>query len=260
MEHSKIALITGSTSGIGLAIAKNLASEGCRVIINGFADDNLIRDIKSELKAHYDCDAYYYGADLTNVSEIENMMSTIEKDVGSIDILVNNAGMQFVSPIEEFPIKKWDDIISLDLSAVFHTSRLVIPAMREKKWGRIINIASAHALVASPFKSAYVAAKHGVAGLTKAIALEVAENGITVNSICPGYVHTALVDAQIDNTAKARGISREAVIKDVMLGNQATKAFVSTSEVAGFVSFLISPCANSITGAILSIDGGWTAH
>lgn len=258
--REKLALITGSTSGIGLGIAKKLAHDGCRVILNGFGDPKVIEDIKAEIRAHSGGEALYYAGDLTHVDAIEAMMALIEAEQGPVDILVNNAGVQHVAPITEFPVEKWNLILALDLSAVFHTTRLVLPSMKAKKWGRIINIASAHALVASPFKSAYVAAKHGVAGLTKVAALECAQDGITVNAICPGYVYTPLVENQIGDTAKARGITREAVIQEVMLGNQATKKFVTIEEVAGFVSFLTTAAADSITGAILPIDGAWTTH
>lgn len=256
----KIALITGSTSGIGLGIAKKLAHEGYQIILNGFGEPPLVERLLGEIKDLSSYLPYYYDTDLTHPPAIEKMIADINHRIGPIDILVNNAGLQFVAPLTEFPPEKWDLILALDLSAVFHTSRLALPAMCKKKWGRVINIASAHAVVASPFKSAYVAAKHGVAGLTKVAALEVAQHGVTVNAISPGYVHTPLVDGQIESTAKARGITREQVINDVMLGNQATKKFVTIEEVADFVAFLCTPGAASITGAILSIDGGWTAH
>lgn len=260
MLNGKRALITGSTSGIGLAIAHELAGQGCHIILNGFGEKSVIDALCQEMAQTYKVEVTFEGVDLTSASDVEAMADRVIKAFGGIDILVNNAGVQFVSPIEEFPVAKWDQIIALDLSAAFHTIRLFLPAMRAKKWGRIVNIASAHALVASPFKSAYVAAKHGIGGLTKVVALEAAENGITCNAVCPGYVHTPLVDAQIDDTAKARGISRESVIRDVMLGPQATKRFVTTDEIGGFVSFLCSDAAASITGALLPIDGGWTSH
>ena len=260
MLKGKHALITGSTSGIGLAIAGELAAQGCNIILNGFGEKSAIDALCQEMAGKHHVEVTFEGVDLTNPEDIEAMAARVIKNLGGVDILVNNAGVQFVSPIESFPTNKWDQIIALDLSAAFHTVRLFLPTMREKKWGRIINIASAHALVASPFKAAYVAAKHGIGGLTKVVALEAAESGITCNAICPGYVHTPLVDAQIDDTAKARGISRESVIRDVMLGPQATKRFVETKEISGFVSFLCSDAAASITGALLPIDGGWTSH
>lgn len=259
MLKNKRALITGSTSGIGLEIAKELAANGCDIVLNGFGDPAVIEGYCREIADQCGVRVDFEEADLTKVSDIEAMTQSLSAS-GGIDILINNAGVQHVSPIEEFPVEKWDLIIELSLNAPFHLTRLLLPGMRAKKWGRIINIASAHALVASPFKSAYVAAKHGLGGLTKVIALEAAEDSVTCNAICPGYVHTPLVDAQIDNTAKARGISRESVIKDVMLGPQATKRFVTTQEIGGFVLFLCSDAAASITGSLLPIDGGWTAH
>lgn len=259
MLKNKRALITGSTSGIGLEIAKELASQGCDVVLNGFGDPADIQALRHEIAQKHNVRVDFEGVDLTKVLDIETMAQSLAAS-GGVDILINNAGVQHVSPIEAFPVEKWDLIIGLSLSAPFHLTRLLLPGMRAKKWGRIINIASAHALVASPFKSAYVAAKHGLGGLTKVIALEAAEEGITCNALCPGYVHTPLVDAQIESTAKARGISRESVIKDVMLGPQATKRFVTTQEISGFVVFLCSDAAASITGGLLPIDGGWTAH
>lgn len=255
----KLALITGSTSGIGLGIAKKLAQEGHQIILNGLNTPS-IQNVIDDVQALTPHPVFYDATDLTNPTAIETMVQTITDTMGSIDILINNAGLQFVSPLPTFPTEKWDTIIALNLSAVFHTMRLIIPSMTAKKWGRIVNMASAHALVASPFKAAYVAAKHGVAGLTKVAALEVAKENITVNAICPGYVHTALVEGQIENTALSRGISREAVIQDVMLGNQATKKFVTIEEVANLVAFLCQETTSSITGSLLSIDGGWTAH
>lgn len=259
--NRKVALVTGSTSGIGLGIIQRLAADGYDVIMNGLLKcPTDLEGITSKIKSDHGIDVFFSQADLSDPAQIESMMADILNKYGRIDVVVNNAGIQFVSPIEEFPIEKWNKIIALNLCAVFHTSRLVIPHMKKQGWGRIINIASAHALVASPFKSAYVAAKHGIAGLTKTIALETAPFGITCNAICPGYVLTPLVEGQIDDTAKARGISRESVIKDVMLGNQPTKKFVKVEEIADYTAFLCSESASSITGALLSIDGGWTAH
>jgi 3-hydroxybutyrate dehydrogenase len=204
--------------------------------------------------------AQYSAADMTKPGEIKTMIKKALTAFGGVDILVNNAGIQHVAPIDEFPVEKWDAIIAIDLSSAFHTTHAALPAMKAKRWGRIINIASAHGLVASPFKSAYVAAKHGVVGLTKVIALEVAEQGITCNAICPGYVQTPLVEGQVEDTAKARGISREAVMRDVLLAAQPNKQFVQPEQVASFVVYLASDAATSITGSALTIDGGWTAQ
>jgi 3-hydroxybutyrate dehydrogenase len=253
-------LITGSTSGIGLGIAKKFASLGAGIIINGFADQKVIDEALAELKIMGASSASYAAADLSKPEEIQAMFDKIWKNYSKIDVLINNAGIQFVSPIEDFPPEKWEAIIRIDLLSSFYTIRSVIPLMKNQKWGRIINIASAHALVASPFKSAYVAAKHGMLGMTKTVGLEVAEFGITVNAICPGYVKTPLVLGQVADTARTRGISEEDVIKKVMLGPQATKRFVEISEVAELAAFLATDQAGSITGTALSIDGGWTAQ
>lgn len=251
--EGKVALVTGSTSGIGLAIAKALAGEGARLMINGFGDPDAIERECRELGAIHD------GADMSSPSEIETMMKRCADELGGPDILVNNAGIQHVSPVEDFPTEKWDAIIAINLSSAFHTTRLAVPAMKTKKWGRIINTASAHSLVASPNKSAYVAAKHGIAGLTKTVALEVATSGVTVNCISPGYVWTPLVERQIPDTMKTRGLTREEVMNDVLLAAQPTKRFVKPEEVAALVLFLCRDDAASITGANLSMDGGWTA-
>ena len=256
----KTALVTGSTSGIGLGIAKLLASQGANIALNGFGDVEQIEEDRCTLETDHGIIAKYYGADLTDIAQIESMMSAIRDEIGSIDILVNNAGMQFVSPIEDFPVDRWDMIIALNLSAAFHTIRLALPAMKQNQWGRIVNIASAHALTASPFKSAYVAAKHGIAGLTKTVALEAAEDGVTVNAICPGYVWTPLVEKQIPDTAKARNMTEEQVINEVMLAGQPTKEFVTIEQVAAFTSFLCTDNASSVTGSLQSIDGGWIAR
>jgi 3-hydroxybutyrate dehydrogenase len=249
----KVALVTGSTSGIGLAIAKALAAEGAKLMINGFGDPADIERECEELGAVHD------GADLSKPEAIERMMKRCGDELGPVDILVNNAGIQHVAPVEDFPPDKWDSIIAINLSAAFHTTRLAIPAMKAKGWGRIINTASAHSLVASPNKSAYVAAKHGIAGLTKTVALETARDGITVNCISPGYVWTPLAEKQIPDTMKTRGLTREQVIKDVLLAAQPTKRFVTPEEVAALALFLCRDEAESITGANLSMDGGWTA-
>ena len=251
--NGKVALVTGSTSGIGLAIAKLLAAEGAKVMINGFGDPQEIAHISEDLGAIYD------GADMSKPSEIEAMMQRCEKELGGPDILVNNAGIQHVSPVEEFPPEKWDAIIAINLSSAFHTTRLAVPAMKSKKWGRIINTASAHSLVASPNKSAYVAAKHGIAGFTKTVALELATSGITANCISPGYVWTPLVERQIPDTMRTRGLTREQVMNDVLLAAQPTKQFVTPEQVAALALFLCRDEASSITGANLSMDGGWTA-
>jgi len=254
------ALVTGSTSGIGLGIATEFAARGANVMLNGFGDAGEIEKTRSALQAQHGVAVRYDGADMSSADAIEAMISRAEAEFGAIDILVNNAGIQFVAPIHEFPVEKWDAILALNLSASFHAIRLALPKMKAKRWGRIINVASAHALVASPFKSAYVAAKHGIAGLTKTVALEVAEEGITMNAICPGYVWTPLVEKQIPATAKARGLTEAQVISDVLLHAQPTKQFVRVSEVAALAAFLASREAASITGAVIPIDGGWTAQ
>jgi 3-hydroxybutyrate dehydrogenase len=252
--EGKVALVTGSTSGIGLAIAKAFAAEGAKLMINGFGDADEIARECDELGAVHD------GADLSDPAAIKAMMTRCADQLGPPDVLVNNAGIQHVSPVEDFPPEKWDAILAINLSAVFHTTRLALPAMKAKGWGRIINTASAHSLVASPNKSAYVAAKHGVAGFTKTIALEAARDGITVNCISPGYVWTTLVENQIPDTMKARGLTREQVMNDVLLAAQPTKRFVTPEEVAALALFLCGEDARSITGANLSMDGGWTAQ
>jgi 3-hydroxybutyrate dehydrogenase len=241
----KVALVTGSTSGIGLAIARAFAAAGAKVMLNGFGDAGEIARLKDELGAAHD------GADLS---------AHCADTLGSPDILVNNAGIQHVAPVDQFPTEKWNAILAINLSAVFHTTRLALPAMRAKGWGRIVNTASAHSLVASPNKSAYVAAKHGVAGFTKTVALEAARDNVTANCISPGYVWTTLVENQIPDTMKARGLTREQVMNDVLLAAQPTKRFVTPEEVASLALYLCSDSAASITGANLSMDGGWTAQ
>lgn len=256
---SRCVVVTGSTSGIGLGVARAFAAAGDNVVINGFGDKTEIEAIRKQLEAGGG-GAIYHAADMTKPAEIADLIAVASREFGMVDVLVNNAGIQHVAPIEEFPPEKWDQIIAINLSSSFHTMRAAIPAMKEKRHGRIINIASAHALVASPFKAAYVAAKHGIMGLTKTAALELAEFGVTVNAICPGYVLTPLVEKQIPDTAKARGISEAEVKTDVMLRLQATKEFVAIEEVAATALFLASDAARQITGTHISIDGGWTAQ
>ncbi|WP_022681331.1 3-hydroxybutyrate dehydrogenase [Sphingobium bisphenolivorans] len=256
----KTALITGSTSGIGLAYAKALAGEGANVVINGFGDAAAIEQERQGLEALGGAKALYSGHDLTKADQIEAMMKEAADAFGGVDILINNAGMQHVAPVEDFPVEKWDLIIALNLTSAFHTSRLAIPYMKSKKWGRIIQTASAHSLTASPFKSAYVTAKHGLAGFTKTLALELATFGITANCISPGYVWTPLVENQIPDTMKARNMTREQVMNDVLLAGQPTKQFVTVEQVAAMALFLCGDAAANITGANMSIDGGWTAQ
>ena len=255
----KTALITGSTSGIGLAYAKVLAAEGAAIMINGFGDAAEIEKERAALAQTSGAEALYSPADMTKPAEIAAMVAECAEQLGGPDILISNAGVQHVAPIEEFPIEKWDQIIAINLSSTFHAVRAALPGMKAKKWGRIINTASAHSLTASPFKSAYVAAKHGLAGLTKTVALEAATFGITANCISPGYVWTPLVEKQIPDTMKARGMTREQVMNDVLLAGQPTKEFVTVEQVAALALFLCRDEAASITGANLSIDGGWTA-
>jgi 3-hydroxybutyrate dehydrogenase len=251
--QERTALVTGSTSGIGLAIARALAAEGAKLMINGFGDP---ADIARECEA---LNALHDGADMSKPDQIERMIRRCVDELGGLDILVNNAGIQHVAPVEVFPPEKWDAIIAINLSSAFHTTRLALPAMKENGWGRIINTASAHSLVASPNKSAYVAAKHGIAGFTKSVALEAARDGVTVNCISPGYVWTPLVEKQIPDTMATRGLTREQVMNDVLLAAQPTKRFVTPEEVASLAVFLCRDEAASITGANLSMDGGWTA-
>lgn len=256
----KSALVTGSTSGIGLEIARAFAAEGLSVTINGLSAPDKGGDICDGFSREFGVNARFSGANMMKPDEIETMIAEHRDAFGGLDVLVNNAGIQYVSPVEDFPVEKWDAIIAINLSAAFHTMRAAVPIMRESGWGRIINTASAHALVASPDKTAYVAAKHGIAGLTKTVALEVATDGVTVNAIAPGYVWTPLVEKQIPDTAKARGISQEEVKRDVLLDAQPTKEFVTASEVAQTAVFLCSDAAASITGVVLPVDGGWTAQ
>ncbi|AZO80203.1 MULTISPECIES: 3-hydroxybutyrate dehydrogenase [unclassified Bosea (in: a-proteobacteria)] len=255
----RTALITGSTSGIGLAYARALAAEGANVVINGFGEADAIEKERAGIEKDFKVKARYSAANMMKPDEIAAMVADAEKEFGAIDILVNNAGIQHVAPVEEFPIEKWDQIIAINLSSAFHATRAALPKMKAKGWGRIINTASAHAFVASPFKSAYVAAKHGIAGFTKTVALEVATNGITVNAIAPGYVWTPLVEKQIPDTMKARNLTKEQVINDVLLLAQPTKEFVTVEQVAALAVFLCTDAAKSITGTTLPMDGGWTA-
>lgn len=256
----RAALVTGSTSGIGLAIARALAATGADVMLNGFGEADSIEAIRSGLEAAHGVRVRHDGADLTRPEAVTRLVERTEVEFGRLDILVNNAGMQHVAPVEAFPPDKWDMILALNLSAVFHAVRAAVPGMKARGWGRIISTASAHSLVASPYKSAYVTAKHGLAGFTKTIALELATHGITANCISPGYVWTPLVERQIPDTMAARGLSREAVINEVLLAAQPTKQFVTPEQVAAFVLFLCSEDAAQVTGANLSIDGGWTAQ
>jgi 3-hydroxybutyrate dehydrogenase len=246
----KRALVTGSTSGIGLAMARALAGAGAQVVLNGFGDPQEVADLQTELHADH------VAADLTTTAGVEQLMAA----AGPVDILVNNAGMQHVAAVEDFPPAKWDAILALNLSAAFHTARLAVPHMKAQGWGRIISTASAHSLAASPFKSAYVAAKHGLAGLTKVLALELAEHGVTANCISPGYVWTPLVENQIPDTMAARGMTREQVLADVLLAKQPTRKFVQPEEVAAMALFLCRAEAQNINGANYTIDGGWTAE
>ncbi len=256
---SRSAVVTGSTSGIGLAIARALAKDGANVMLNGFGEAAAIETERAGIEREFGVQALYSPADMSKPVEIAGMIAGAGKAFGAVDILVNNAGIQYVSPIEDFPVEKWDQIIAINLSSAFHGMRAAVPGMKKRGWGRIISTASAHSLVASPFKSAYVSAKHAIAGLTKTIALETATFGITVNCISPGYVWTPLVEKQIPDTMKARGLTKDQVINDVLLAAQPTKQFVSVDEVAGIAVFLCSDGAKNITGANISVDGGWTA-
>ena len=256
----KLSLVTGSTSGIGLGIARALAAAGSDIVLNGFGKPDDIAQAQTNIASDFKVHVAYFPADMSKPLAIREMIEGVLQSSGRLDILVNNAGIQHVAPLQDFPPEKWDAILAINLSSAFHTTRLALPAMLQNKWGRIINIASAHGLVASPFKSAYVAAKHGIIGLTKVTALETAEDGITCNAICPGYVYTPLVEAQIEGQAKAHGIRREQVIRDVLLAQQPNKRFATVEELGALAVFLASAAAASITGVALPVDGGWTAH
>ena len=256
----RVSLVTGSTSGIGLGIARALAAAGSDIVLNGFGTPENIAEAQAQIAAEFNVRVLHSPADMSKPASIREMIERALASFGRLDVLVNNAGIQYVAPLQEFPPEKWDAILAINLSSAFHTSRLVLPSMFDHKWGRIINVASAHGLVGSPFKSAYVAAKHGILGLTKVIALETAEQGITCNAICPGYVYTPLVEAQIDGQAKAHGIPREQVIRDVLLAQQPNKRFATVEELGALAVFLASDAAASITGIALPADGGWTAH
>jgi 3-hydroxybutyrate dehydrogenase len=258
--EGKVALVTGSTSGIGLGIARALAAQGSSVVLNGFGKPDDVAATTEQLIADFHVRAFHAAADMSKAAEIEEMIAATFKTYGRLDILVNNAGIQHVAPVQDFPVAKWDAIIAINMSSAFHTTRLALPSMIRNRWGRIVNISSAHGLVASPFKSAYVTAKHGILGLTKTVALETAEQGITCNAICPGYVYTPLVEAQIDGQARAHGIPRDQVIRDVLLAQQPNKRFATVEELGALTVFLASDAAASITGVALPVDGGWTAH
>ena len=260
MTHGKNAIVTGSTSGIGKAIADALAGVGMNVMLNGFGDPREIDTMRATLAERHGVTVGYHGADVSNPSEITALVDKTNTELGQVDVLVNNAGIQHVAPVEEFPVDKWNAILAVNLSSAFHGIRLTLGGMKTRGWGRIINLASAHGLVASPFKSAYVAAKHGMLGLTKTVALEAAERGVTVNAICPGYVLTRLVEDQIPSTARTRGLTEEQVKRDVLLGAQPTKQFVTTEQLGQLAVFLCTDAAASITGAALPVDGGWTAQ
>ena len=259
MIEGKVAVVTGSTSGIGLGVARAYAKVGARVVINGFGAPAAIEEARAGIEREFGRACHYSDADMTQPDAVAAMIADAEARFGAVDILVNNAGVQFVAPIEEFPVEKWDQIIAINLSSAFHTIRAAVPGMKRRGWGRIVNIASAHAHVASPYKSAYVAAKHGIAGLTKTVALELATAGVTCNAISPGYVWTPLVEAQIPDTMAARKMTREQVIDEVLLKAQPTKQFVSVDEVAALAVYLASDAARGMTGSMLNLDGGWTA-
>ena len=260
MIRGKVAVVTGSTSGIGLGIARALAREGVGIMLNGFGDAREIESLRTSLAREYAVPVEYSSADMSQPAQITGMIADAEAKLGSVDILVNNAGTQHVAPVDEFPIEKWEQIVAINLSSNFYAIRAVLPIMKARGWGRIVNIASAHGLVASPFKSAYVAAKHGVLGLTKTVALEVAETRITCNAICPGYVKTPLVEGQIKNQAKVHGMSEERVVREVILASQPNRRFVEIDALGDIVIFLCSAAADAITGGAIPVEGGWTAR
>ncbi|HMV20681.1 MAG TPA: 3-hydroxybutyrate dehydrogenase [Rhodocyclaceae bacterium] len=260
MLKGKSAIVTGSTSGIGLGIARALAAQGANVMLNGFGDADQIETLRFTLARETGVKVAYSGADMSQPEAIRAMADAARSEFGQVDIIVNNAGIQHVAPVEDFPEEKWNAILAINLSSAFHLIRAVVPEMKERRWGRIVNVASAHGLTASPFKSAYVAAKHGMIGLSKTVALEVAEFGITCNTVCPGYVKTPLVEKQIADQAKAHGISPENVVRDVLLSHQARKEFVQVEELAALTVFLCSDAAASMTATALAMDGGWSQH
>ncbi|MBX2883055.1 MAG: 3-hydroxybutyrate dehydrogenase [Granulosicoccus sp.] len=260
MSNTRTAVVTGSTSGIGKGIAESLAASGMNIVLNGIEPADKVEETRENISRSHGVQVVYAPANLMQADECAGLAAFAMENFGRVDVLVNNAGIQFVSPIEEFPNEKWEAILSLNLSAAFYTTKAIASVMKAQKWGRIINIASAHGLVASPYKSAYVAAKHGLIGLTKTVALELAEFGVTVNAICPGYVWTPLVEKQIPDTAQARGLTEKQVINDVLLAAQPNKKFASIEEIGALTSFLASDNAASITGTSVSVDGGWTAH
>ncbi|MEM1045766.1 MAG: 3-hydroxybutyrate dehydrogenase [Pseudomonadota bacterium] len=260
MSRQKNAIVTGSSSGIGLGIAEGLASTGMNVMMNGIEKPDQVEAERDRIERTHGVKVSYCPANMMKPDGVRELVESAEHDLGPIDVLVNNAGIQHVAPVEEFPDDKWEAILSLNLSATFYATKAVLAGMKAREWGRIINIASAHGLVASPYKAAYVAAKHGILGLTKTVALEAAEQGVTVNAICPGYVWTPLVEQQIPDTAKARGLTEDQVKRDVLLAAQPTKKFATVEEMAALAMFLCSDGAASITGTALPVDGGWTAH